>query len=445
MMGKGTYNNAEKDVLMELPKMKLERRIFILSGVLLTLLFAFFLGMAVRHFSLFPYPQVKTGFFWVKNIFFEGSPLYVQRHNPNMGFVYAPEKQIGNPFYAVRLLPEDPHVATVYNREGDVLHEWTLDVFDIWENFDHLQGERFIPKERTNGIPHGTVVTPEGNLVVNFDYIGMVCFSPEGSVLWKLDIQSHHSLMISGGSIWSSGIHYHLEKSDDFPGKIPPFFESQIFEVSYDGKLLNLYSVNEILMENGLIGLLHSGTINNTSTELSGDILHINDAEPFSEHMEPGFFGPGDILVSARNINTIFVFNKDTRKIKYISIGVVVRQHDPDFLDGNRISVFDNFNIARDDPNVHSRIVILDASTGTHEVFFQGSEDFPFFTNILGKHQFLPNGHVLVTSGTEGRAFEVDASGKLHWEYNNVLDSVHNSWITEVSELPESVSERFSE
>ena len=51
-------------------------------------------------------------------------------------------------------------------------------------------------------------------------------------------------------------------------------------------------------------------------------------------------------MVSLRNIHAVMVFDPDTLNIKYLSIGKVVRQHDPDFIDGNRISIFDNNNVA---------------------------------------------------------------------------------------------------
>ena len=45
---------------------------------------------------------------------------------------------------------------------------------------------------------------------------------------------------------------------------------------------------------------------------------NLNDVEPFPPTMEEGFFRQGDILVSLRNINTVFVFNRHSRKIKLI-------------------------------------------------------------------------------------------------------------------------------
>ncbi len=144
--------------------------------------------------------------------------------------------------------------------------------------------------------------------------------------------------------------------------------------------------------------------------------LHLNDVEPFPAGMTPGFFGPGDVIVSLRNINTVFVFNTETRKIKFVSTGQFGAQHDPDFMDGNRISVFDNLGVLPAASPRQSRILIVTAPEGTVEVAYEGTAAHPFFTNIMGKSQWLANGNLLITESRRGRAFEVNRKGETVWE-----------------------------
>ena len=47
-------------------------------------------------------------------------------------------------------------------------------------------------------------------------------------------------------------------------------------------------------------------------------------------------------MISLRNVSTVLVFDPDDLKIRYSITGRFVRQHDPDFVDNNTISVFDN-------------------------------------------------------------------------------------------------------
>ena len=106
----------------------------------------------------------------------------------------------------------------------------------------------------------------------------------------------------------------HTERDPRFPHRVPPFNEYTALEVSPDGKILHEWSIEDLLVKNGYGGMFDLGSLKNTALEASGDILHLNDVEPFPSTMTPGFFGPGDVVVSLRNINTVFVFNADTRR-----------------------------------------------------------------------------------------------------------------------------------
>jgi hypothetical protein len=165
------------------------------------------------------------------------------------------------------------------------------------------------------------------------------------------------------------------------------------------------------------------------------DRLHLNDVEPFPSNLEEGVFKKGDILVSLRNINTVLVFNGDSKEIKYLSTGMFIHQHDPDFIDGNTLSVFDN-KTASGERGFQSRIVIVSARDMTSEVFFKGSLENPFYTSVMGKHQWLPNGNLLITETRQGRAFEINRRGEVVWEYVNYVDRGVIGIVTEVLRLP---------
>ena len=159
----------------------------------------------------------------------------------------------------------------------------------------------------------GAVVMPNGDIVFNFEHLGLVRLDPSGKVVWRLAYQTHHTVHLhDDGHLWVCGQKNHLERDPRFPHRVPPFDEYTVLEVSPDGKLLREWSVDNLLVENGWGGMLHLGSLGNTALEASGDLLHLNDVEPFPSTMTPGFFAPGDVLVSLRNVNTVFVFNADT-------------------------------------------------------------------------------------------------------------------------------------
>lgn len=161
--------------------------------------------------------------------------------------------------------------------------------------------------------------------------------------------------------------------------------------------------------------------------------------------MEPGYFTPGDIMVSIRNINAVVVFENESMAVKFISIGQVIRHHDPDFVDGDTISIFDNNNLQPLVEDGQSRIVRVDAPSGELVVTFTGTAARPFFTDIMGKHQLLDNGNLLITESRAGRALEISAQGKLVWEYNNVVRQDVVGLLSEAQRLDQRFDRSFFE
>jgi hypothetical protein len=221
--------------------------------------------------------------------------------------------------------------------------------------------------------------------------------------------------------MWVSGQITETERISKYPNHVPPFENFFVLEVSPDGRILQQISIFDVLIQNGLQGLMNMQTPANEVTKVDGDTLHLNDVETFPSTLAPGVFTRGDIMISLRNINAIFVFDPVSGRIKFKDIGRVIRQHDPDFIDGNQISIFDNNNLAPDNADRFSRIAISSATDGMIDTAYSGSEANPFFTSIIGNHQWLANGNLLVTSSRQGYAFEVDKAGKIVWQFFNLV------------------------
>ena len=111
------------------------------------------------------------------------------------------------------------------------------------------------------------------------------------------------------------------------------------------------------------------------------------------------------------------VFDPDTEVIQWYQHGPWLRQHDPDFLPDGTISIFNN----RTDFG-SSNIMIIDPVTRQVEIAYEGTRARPFYTAIRGKHQYLANGNLLITSSQAGRVFEVTPAGEIVWEYVNRYD-----------------------
>ncbi|MEX0727697.1 MAG: arylsulfotransferase family protein [Planctomycetaceae bacterium] len=402
--------------------------------------FAFGYGMIVVKFKIYPFKllvMAESGYYQIIGAFDENLPwYYIPVENQRVQPVRTTPHAAAGINVITKVDAENGQSVRVLDIDGRQIHEWKVDWFNIWPDAGHLP-DRLVPQSAPGSLIHGNVILPNGDLVFSFEQLGLVRLNRAGDVVWRLPYQTHHSVHLhDDGNLWVCGQFEQTQPDPQFPHRIPPFDEVTLLEVSPDGEILSEWSVAELLKKNGRAGLLYLGSLENRSTSVQGDLLHLNNVEPFSLTMEEGFFTRGDVLVSLRNINTVFVFNRHTEQIKYISTGMFVRQHDPDFIDGDSFSVFDNNNVAPEEKNPQSKIVIVRVPENTTEVFFEGTPEKPFYTDIMGKHQWLPNGHLLITEATKGRAFEIDRDGEIVWEYVNQLDEKTIGIISDVTRLP---------
>lgn len=334
-------------------------------------------------------------------------------------------------------------VAKVIDLDGKVLHRWDIDWFTIWPDAKHVP-DRLRPRAQPGTHVDGAALLDDGDLVFNFEHLGLVRLDRDGSVVWRLAYQTHHSVhRAADGRLWVCGQKEHLEPVARFPNLVPPFVEDTLLVVAPEGNVLKEWSVPDLLLANGRQGLLCMGTLDNFSTALSGDVTHLNHVEPFPAGMAPGVFQPGDVLVSLRNVNTVFVFDGRTDKIKFLSVGQFVRQHDPHFVDGNTISVFDNNNVAVAGVRAQSRIVLVSALDQSVRTWFAGTPEHPFFTPILGRHQWLPNGGLLITDSCAGRAFELDRNREVVWWYVNYVDAETVGAVEQVERIPMGFAQQY--
>lgn len=340
--------------------------------------------------------------------------------------------------------------AKVVEPDGGVVQHWNLDWFETWPDAGHLP-ETFEPKQRPGTNIHGATIMDNGDLIFNFEYQGLVRMDACGEVVWRLPYQTHHSIFVDEetGHLWVSGKKFHEEPVARLPNHRPPFAEPTVLEISSDGEILNEISVFDILYDNDMEGLLQlkdfSEILHKEGTT-TGDTLHLNDVDVFPSDLPAGQFKPGDVMISLRNIHTVLVFDPESLEITFANTGDVIGQHDPDFVDGDTISVFDNHVTSAADASQRSRVLMLKAPDGEAEVYYEGTESHPFYTDVMGKHQWLENGNLLLTEATKGRAFEVDRDGRVVWQLINFVEE--DDWVGELSEaqrLPASFDSQFFE
>jgi len=441
----------------------LSKRLFIVS--LLSLIFAY--GFLSSQFHIFPYSLIANVKSSIGTILKdkENRSWYYQKTDHTKKVIIYNKKSISKGLTLISSLGKDNTISLkVIDINGSIVHSWDVDWFKIWPDATHLP-EKDLPKSRPGTQIHGMVLLKNGDVVFNYATLGLVRLDVCGNVVWRLPYRTHHSVYLDEyDNLWVPGQKNHEERLSAFPAYKPPFLEPTVLKISLEGKILDEISIFDLLKENKLESLLYMSALHDYLLEVSGDTLHFNDLETFPSYMDEGVFKHGDIMISLRNISAIIIFSEKDRKVKYVDMGGYVRQHDPDFIDGNTISIFDNHNTSNipdfttkrrsisdnkhiastSENNIHkSRIVIKSFADKRSFVYYEGNKKHPFYTSMMGKHQWLPNGNLLITETLKGRAFEIDPKGNIVWEYFNIVKKGYIGIISEAQRLPVQYTKAF--
>jgi len=292
------------------------------------------------------------------------------------------------------------HGVVLLDPDGQVQRVWRISQEGVdWQH-----------RPDRNIVPHGFVIGRDGSVVVAFDGgTSLTRYDYCGRVEWRAMGGFHHSVDLGDdGVLWSWGRAGH-----------PYPWGSNLIKVDFDtGEVLGEFHVTDIRKANPDIDIFGIRQDDNAEgSKWQQDRWHVNDIDPLPASLAqyyPGFEA-GDLLVSFRSVNLVFVVDPESLAVKWWRQGLTRRQHDPDWNAEGSISVFDN-NMHRG----YSRIVEIDPATMEHRTLLAGKRH-EFYTWRRGKHQRMADGGLLVTSTEQGRVFEVDADGNLRFEFLNTF------------------------
>jgi hypothetical protein len=401
---------------------KLRRHIVQIYFVTALLCLSFVYGVAVGEFQFFPFGFLQAAWMTGKHLL-DTTPSHLSRAKHEGEGVVTWDRDATWPGATLLTSPWNPededwyHGIRLISLGGDLLHEWRADPRTIWpaNPHDDFGGDSKHDKRKT--YIHGALLMPGGDVVYNFEHLGLVRLNARSEVVWKLDYRTHHSAFLDDqGAIWVCGAKWHESPVPRFHGLRPPFVEETMLQVSPQGKILREISILESMYGSGLQGLFFFERPYN-----AGEVTHMNDVEILGEADADAFdlFAAGDIVVSLRDINTVLVVDGKTELVKWHLTHPFVGQHDPDFTPDGFITVFDN-NIDRSQPHSGpggSRILRVDPSTKEVTVLYGEGPDQYFYTRGGGKHQHLPNGNILITESQAGRVFETTRQGQIVWSW----------------------------
>jgi hypothetical protein len=310
--------------------------------------------------------------------------------------------------------------------DGTVLHRWNANPLRIWPESPHRDGLRGNFHLASNYV-HGAHLFENGDVLFNIEYLGLCRLDAAGEVIWRLDRRTHHSVTPNErGNFWVSAARWIDDPQEvvtRFPGLVPPIAEDLVLEVSPAGEVLRERSVLEVVFAHPELKRL-LWTVGHTR---STDLLHLNDVEELPTDLAAGYptFAAGDLVLSLRYLDLVFVMDPGSGTVKWWQSGPFVEQHDPDFVGEGWISVFDNNLDGSLDGSFlgGSRLWRFRPATGERELIYPaaGSGAAPgerrFYTAMGGKAQLLPDGHWLLTEAQFGRVFEIDRDGRTVWEW----------------------------
>lgn len=396
-----------------------ERIVILLSTAVL----AFFYGWSSHQLGWFPSTQMREALLQAQRLIhppaFVGSRVYDREGARTMD---ADRLQPGLTLIAKNWKDFDwmPGLKLI-DHKGRIVHEWKADLDELFPDSAIAQVAD-IPRAVADRPLHGVHLIANGDVIFNIGYVGTVRLDACGRVVWRLPRGGHHSVeRAEDGTFWVSAVSDEVRTRtsrypEGFPGLNNPVYHDLILQVSGDGSILRKYNILEILYANGLERYIAKGGL-----FVSEDVTHLNDVESLPRSMADNYplFEAGDLLVSLRNLDLVFVFDPDTEEVKWHASDPFIRQHDPDFIGDGWIGVFDNNwdRTARGTMLGGSRIVALQPHTDSTTVLYRGLEEEPFHSSIMGKWQKLGNENLLLTEARASRIVEVTPGGEMVWEW----------------------------
>jgi Arylsulfotransferase (ASST) len=336
----------------------------------------------------------------------------------------------GGPFMLMDFCPELGCLAWLMDRSGTIYHTWAIDPKVEWG--ETLSG--FPRPENIN--PVGAHVYGKGDLLVTFQgrntfpfSIGIAKFDKDGKLLWKHELNAHHWFDIGDDGLIYVAAHRLFDSPLDLGTgdhrlicKEDKIYEDFIIILDPDGRVLEEFSLLNVYIESGYAALLER-------SRAECDRLHLNDVRILrAKDVEayPGF-AAGDLLVSTNSVNAVAILDRDSRRIKWLTSGTMMFQHNPRFAGDNRILVFDNQGGTRIEGQGGSRIIEIDVPSQRVRTIFPKSDSprsLDFYTRIAGHFDLdRARSRALVSLSLQGRLLEVDLeTGEVLWEYANVHD-----------------------
>ncbi|HEX3530018.1 MAG TPA: arylsulfotransferase family protein [Thermoanaerobaculia bacterium] len=152
------------------------------------------------------------------------------------------------------------------------------------------------------------------------------------------------------------------------------------------------------------------------------EITHINSLQELPENPWHAAgderFRPGNLLISARNLDTVFIIDRKSGEVVWSYTEDLDLQHEalmngPGLPEPGMIHLFNNRRGSFWSDR-QSELLEIDPRRGSVVWRYKTPG---FFSPTAGTQQVLPNGNLLVTSTRGGRVFELTHDGRIVWQW----------------------------
>lgn len=305
------------------------------------------------------------------------------------------------------------------------LHTWTPDIDAIYSHkkmdTDYVSDVNFVKDRYRLFSP---VLNDDGSIVFHNNAGPLVKIDQCSKIVWAIDGVFHHSIESDKeGYYWVPSVQIPTDYGHESVSY--EYRDDAITRISPDGKIVLKLSVTRILEENGYRGLLFG------VGDYEPDAIHLNDIQPAD--ITTQYWNKGDLLVSSRNLSTVFLYRPETGKVLWLRNGPWLNQHDVNYLDDSRISLFGNdieraitISALRENRarlvDGHNDVYIYDFENDKiSKPYTKMMKDLDIVTLYEGKQRVLDNGDVFIEEQESGRHLRL-SKDSLIWEFVNKVD-----------------------
>ena len=291
--------------------------------------------------------------------------------------------------------------ALLIDMDGNVLHTWHYDFWDIWPDY---------PKDNDRVDFHHwrrAHLFPNGDVLAIFNAMGLLKIDRDSNLIWVYTAGCHHDICVTD----TGDIYVLAEESKMMPRYHPthPLIEDFVVLLDVEGNERRRVSLLRCFEQSSYAATLDR-------MESCGDVFHTNTIEIFDGRLadKSPLFQKGHALVSVRQLDAVAIVDLEAERVVWALSGMWHMQHQPALLDSGNILLFDN-------QGFHGRSKVIEFDPFTQRVvwMYGGDASNDFYSELSGSCQRLPNGNTLISESNRGRAFEVTPENEVVWEFFN--------------------------